>query len=249
MRLAAALFLAICMFPISRSKADAPLSKDALVRHFHDEATGELVNAALKGDTAKIDALVGSGANVNRKGDEGLTPLIVAVLANNKKATLILVERGANPNEKENQGNSAVTLAAGNSDPSILEALLKHGGNPDVKNAAKETAIFDAIKYRDLRNVELLVAHGANLNDQSSESRQTPLIRAALVKQYDIVWFLLQSGADPKKTDVWRYTINYQIQHDSFPERDSLAPVRQRVIDWLRAHGAWKKEEWHPRSR
>jgi ankyrin repeat protein len=56
--------------------------------------------------------------------------------------------------------------------------------------------IFDAIKNNDLKKVKLLIEKDASLLNIKDEAENTPLHKAAIVGNAEIIGFLLSKGAD-----------------------------------------------------
>jgi len=68
--------------------------------------------------------------------------------------------------------------------------------------------IFDAIERGDLTQVQRLVAAGADI-DKQGFGDQTPALRSASTRQWDICLYLLKQGADPTVADDVGLTIPY----------------------------------------
>lgn len=169
---------------------------------FENALTAQMVDAALRGDTAEVRAAVRRGADPNARGRDGVTPLHVALLNLNQPAFVALLEVGADPNVPAANGDCAVTLAALFPDRAYLAAALKHRGNPDALDARQRTPLMLAAAAARPENVRLLLgAHaGANLSDARGD---TPLIFAfqAAAPNREIVRTLLDAGARAEATN------------------------------------------------
>ena len=185
---------------------------------FETQASAALENAVDSGNIAEIQTLLDNGIDVNLKGRGGMTFLALALLHSKQKAFDYLLEKGANPNvQMEENGFSAISLAAMNSDPSYLRVILKYHGDPNLVNSKREqTPIYEAIAQLRSKNVDLLIASGANLNFRDRWG-MTPLIAAATINQYDMVYSMLMAKADPSIPFIGGQTILSVMRRQSPP--------------------------------
>jgi uncharacterized protein len=157
-----------------------------------------LANAAAAGRTADMEASVRRGAKVNYQGTGGMTALIWALGHESKEGVSWLLTHGADPNlVYAPDGNSSVTIAAMADDPWYLEQMLAHGGNPNYQNPInKHTPLMNAIVPVHPDNAKALLAAGADPN--TFDARGVPaLFNAAATSRYEMVYDMLQAGADP----------------------------------------------------
>lgn len=210
---------------------------------FDRTADRGLVHAAFQGNAGKMDQLLKDGStSIDCRGKDDTTPLLFSVLACNKRAILLLLQNGANPNLQDVNGYTPTNLTAGLSDPWFLETMLKNRGNPNFANVRGETPIFEAVMSLSIQNIDILAKAGTNLNAQTTGGA-TPMITAANLNRFDIVYHLLELGADPTIRDINGYTVLSRIQHNLIDPASPLAKDREKVIDWLKARNLWKIEE------
>lgn len=225
-----------------------PKLKRDLQEKFPNPVDCDLVYAAWQGDKQKIAQLLHAGADLECRGWRENTPLNFAVFARNKKATLTLLEMGADPNSQDDSGHSPISEAAGvDHDTWFLETVMAHGGNVNLVNKySRETPLFKAT--HSLENVRILVKAGADIHARN-QFEETPLIRAAMNDSYEVVYYLLELGADPRTKMDNGMTILYPIQSfyagGATPE---TAAWREKVIAWLKERNLWHIEEpvWQP---
>ena len=79
----------------------------------------------------------------------------------------------------------------------FVKLLIKYGANPNDTQA--QLPIFSAALYKDKQKIEYLLEHGADIN-QFNSSKETVIIDQALARQWDLVLWLWDKGADPMKT-------------------------------------------------
>lgn len=85
----------------------------------------------------------------------------------------------------------------------------QQANDPNALNKEGSPIIFDAIEKRgDLTQVKRLLAAGADIEKQGF-GNQTPALRAASARQWDICLYLLEQGADPTVADDAGLTIPY----------------------------------------
>jgi ankyrin repeat protein len=220
--------------------------------YFETASLITLADAAQRGQTDKIKHLLAEGVPIDGQGKEGMTPLIWAILHQNMKGVQCLLENKANPNlqmtasklttDGLTDGNSAVSLAAMHEDPWYLGMVLKYGGNPNIVNLVKSiTPIFQCIKLFDsshprLEHLKMLIAAGADLNSQDRNGL-TPMMTAAMANRYDMVYIMLEAGADPTIKNKWGSTILFQIRTIRTDPEHSLYQWRTKVVELLKAKG------------
>lgn len=166
---------------------------------FSDSKVIELVVAAERGDKEKINSLADSGVDVNAKGRYGVTPLTRSLQAGNQEGYLALLKRGANPNLLDANGYGPMNLACSEEDSFWLRHALAHGGDPDLENIGNKhfpgrTCLLEAIWASRSDNVRLLIAARANVNFENARNERP--INIALNQSYEIVYLLVEAGAE-----------------------------------------------------
>lgn len=223
--------------------------------YFLSEKQRALAEAAANGQIIAIDKSLADGSKLNFQGKEGMTALVWALLKPNKAGFEHLLERGANPNLPMTAdafgphgifaGASAMSLAAMSEDPWFLEMCLKHGGDPNLLNPdAGTTPIFECINLLDstrpvdrLRQLRLLITAGARLNVRN-KYMFTPMMVAAMMRRYDMVYIMLEAGADPMLPDKVGATLADYVQRNKVDPGNQLYGWRVKVIDLLKAKGS-----------
>lgn len=213
---------------------------------FPDERVRALAKAAGKGRLKTIDKLIAEGVDVNAQGKGNATPLFWALRNSSKKGFEKLLTLGADPNALLG-GSSMMHWVAWHKDVYFLNLSLDHGGDPNlVAGQLKETPLFKAIGIKGNVNedaVQLLVKAGANVNVKAGSKKifgmpmggQTPILHAASIDRFDVVYELLELGADPRLkndqgTDLSNHiaTTRKNVAAGSSLERDI-----NKVVQWL----------------
>jgi ankyrin repeat protein len=204
---------------------------------FPDLQMRALAKAAGDGNIRKIEQLVKEGVSVNARGTQGVTPLYWA--RRNYKGFKRLLELGADPNVVYADGNSVMHAATELRDRRILRAALEHGGNPNLVSgdSMRQTPIFDAM-LPGVDMVDILLQHGADINARESFD-STPVLSAAKIGDYEMVYHLLERGADYSLKDANGSDLASLVATDVGKIRPGTkwAKRHEKVIAWLKAKG------------
>jgi ankyrin repeat protein len=253
----------LLMALVPRVATGAPNPRD----FFANGRDSEFASAVSKGDRGKLERLVGN-VDVNQRGSCGVTFLAWALVHQEKESFSFLLEHGASPNiqftddgkvregdsgslikEIFGKGYSVTCLSAQMVDPWYLDQVLKHGGNPNLFNpysSFSPNPLAASLTLADVRNenswrtenVKLLIAAGADVNFRDTFG--TPVIsQAALFLRYDLVYLMLQAGADPTVKNKYGLSIVQDIQRSSHNmlRTGPLWPWREKVVALLKARG------------
>jgi ankyrin repeat protein len=180
-----------------------------------------LLYAARDGCYDCVEALLGAGADVNMPTPEGVTPLMLALDNDHNDVARLLLDRGANPqlwdwwgrtalyivvDRRETNGGGARGAAAGGRGG-------RGGGAPAARGGSRP-----AVSSMDIINA--LLAAGVDLNPQLNMHRPsrsgnsgrfidplmntgcTPLLRATMGGDSEVVRALLNKGANPNINDM-----------------------------------------------
>jgi ankyrin repeat protein len=219
--------------------------------YFADSKVADLAEAARDGAIERIDNLVSQVIDVNAKGKKGITPLIYAMTGKTTKGFECLLEHGADPNLKIETGSSAVSFAAEHQDSEFLKLVLAHGGNPNINSNTPRynvnytpTPIFKAIWARNPENARILIKAGADLNVRNSD-RSTPLISSAIIRSYDVMYVLLEAGADFRAKGSYGYPFSsYILDVPNLDDESRVAKVRQKCMEFMEKKGVdFEKEK------
>lgn len=173
----------------------------------------KLAEAIAHGNEQQTKELIKQGADVNAVGRDEIRPLFWAMAKRSAGEFEILLENGADPNitakrlVERDRPLSVMELGAIAEDPAYLRSALKHGGNANFSvGYGNRTLIYEAIINERVRNVSLLAEAGADLSHRDTAG-ESPLMTAAAVNAYDIVYVLLEKGADPSLKNRWGFDL------------------------------------------
>jgi ankyrin repeat protein len=191
----------------NRRQSEEMVSSMPLGTMFRDQQVRKLARAAEIGNIKKIEELVAEGADVNYQGTGGATPLFWALRNSSLEGFDKLLVLGADPNIIFADG-SVIHWAARHKNTMFLQKALSHGGNPNlVAGSLDETPLFKTIGAKGSNNraaMILLLERGANINAVTggehffgmSLGGKTPVMVAADIIRFDLVYELLNLGAD-----------------------------------------------------
>ncbi len=193
---------------------------------FEDENVQQLAKAAAAGDVRKVAELIERGVPVNYAGTSGVTPLWWAIGNDNYEGFSALLEYGANPNIQTDRVWSVMSLSAISKDIRFLQQAIQHGGDVNHRSQTDGTTpLYTALSSRNENNARYLIGLGAKIDVEADSYLGTPLQLTASMAWWEMVYFLLEQGADP---------------FFSFKEGES-------IIDWIdrrRVADEERKEHW-----
>ena len=171
-----------------------------------------LINASVNGydDIAKL--LIEEGTDVNIRDKAGATALMYTARDTNYEMVEFLLKNGADVNIRDTAGETALYYSIKHDSfgqenaIKILNLLIKYGADVNTKNY--DGASLLDISYRISESFDknkemfkILVENGFDLESRIKADRSdydyTPLMIAVYKKDYDMVKYLLDKGANP----------------------------------------------------
>jgi len=211
-------------------------------RFFPDGPLARLEQAVAADDAPLVARLLAAGVDVNARGRHGVTLLMSAVDRQSARAVHALLAAHADPNLVAADGQGPVVLAARNAQAmphgaAILQAVLAAGGDPDAREANREPVLMRFVDRQDCAGIAALKSFGADL-DILSKNGIPVIMEAALARDWDVVWCLIDLGARydyGSQSDLWSLPINLD---DDVPGQGSIVyPFKLRVWQFLKDRG------------
>jgi ankyrin repeat protein len=161
-----------------------------------------------------VDALLASGANVNVPTPEGVTPLMTALDNDHNDVAKLLLDRGANPNVWDWWGRTALYIAIDRRE-AVLAPLRTGLVTIRTPSAPAAPRASSGPPVSSMEIINALLAAGVDLNPQLNMHRPsrggnsgrfveefyntgcTPLLRATIANDVEVVRALLDKGASP----------------------------------------------------
>ena len=186
-----ALILA-CACSMSPERARAEI--DALELSFDEAGIG---HAVLSGDPKLVKLFVTAGYDVNTFADARRAPLMLSTRLSHGPTVKTLIAAGARA-----EGLPGVlNLPAGQGDLETMAMLLDVGADIDSEDSARRTAILVAIDSGRIEAVRFLLDNGADPDGNRlhpGRGGTSPLIKAVMNNQPEMVELLIGAGADPR---------------------------------------------------
>jgi ankyrin repeat protein len=163
-----------------------------------------LLYAARDGCYDCVEAMIARGADVNMPTPEGVTPLMIALDNDNNDVAKLLLDRGANPGIWDWYGRTALYIAIDRKDGGSSGGGIRV---PIDASHSSRTSAMDVIKALLAANVdpnsELRMhrptrgGYTGRFSDPLQDLGATPLLRAILGNDMEVVQALLAKGASP----------------------------------------------------
>lgn len=181
------------------------------------------------GQAKSMEILAQAGADVNNRDDIGFTALHRAAGSFNAAMFAKLIELGANVNAQDNEGRPplAIFIAAGNS--AGIQLILQKGADVDLRDKSGKSMIDYAItvKANRAKTLPFLLPRSKQINSVDARG-DTPLIRAVMLDQLDVVKLLVENGAD----------LNARNKYDATPLKIAEMNHHKAIAAYLAAKGA-----------
>ena len=163
-----------------------------------------LLYAARDGCYDCVDALTAKGADVNLPTPEGVTPLMIALDNDNNDVAKLLLDRGANPGLWDWYGRTALYIAidrkeGGSSGGGIRVPIeASHSSRSSVMDVIKALLAAGVDPNAELRmHRPTRGGYTGRFSDPLLDLGATPLLRATMANDMEVVQALLAKGASP----------------------------------------------------
>jgi uncharacterized protein len=218
------------------------ISEEPRVQYHPFGGLTALLYAARDGCYDCVEALIAQGADVNVPTPEGVTPLLIALDNDNNDIAKLLLDHGANPRLWDWYGRTALYIAVDRKDGG------SSGGGIKVTIDASHSLRFtskDIIRFLLDANVdpnsELRMhrptrgGYTGRFSDPLLDLGATPLLRAIIGNDMEVVQLLLAKGASPNITAMG-VTPFLAAAGIGGGQRGGLAAIS--LMDVLLQHGA-----------
>ncbi|HEY7390987.1 MAG TPA: ankyrin repeat domain-containing protein [Bryobacteraceae bacterium] len=197
-----------------------------------------------------VDALIGAGADVNRPTPEGVTPLMIALDNDHSDVAKLLLDRGANPNLWDWWGRTALYIAIDRKATALAPGRGRGGRRaaPSASGMEIINALLTAGVYPNPQLNMHRPSRGGNSGrfiEEFLNTGCTPLLRATIAGDVEVVRALLDKGASPNIGGMGLTPFLIAAGVGTGGRGTGLAastsaggPVNREIMDLLLAHGA-----------
>lgn len=186
-----------------------------------------------------VAAAIAEGADINEPLPNSATPLMWAIANQKGGAVRAILDAKPNLAAKDSDGDSATTVAARftpKDDTTILDMVLGAGANPNARCPNGDPAITWLTRRFNIEGVRVMARHKANLDARTRT--QTPIIiEAAMQQAWDVVYTLIEGGADPLVDDEGRRVSTFLGMRGATPPDSPIYPWKVKVWHSLTARG------------
>lgn len=151
--------------------------------------------ASRNGHLDAVKVLVGSHANLESSSDQ-MTPLAIAAFFGRVPVVAYLCHHNADTECRSSANNTPLIDAIFNGKIDVIRTLLDKGVNPNLPGNKGFYPLFFAAQENQVEIAELLLNAKADISKGSTQSRVTPLHKAAWAGHEKMVELLLNRGAD-----------------------------------------------------
>lgn len=208
-----------------------------------------LLYAARDGCYDCVEALIGAGAGVDIPTPEGVTPLMIALDNDNNDVAKLLLDHGANPGLWDWYGRTALYIAIDRKDGGSSAGQVHI---PVDRSHSVRNSVMDVIKALLAANVdpspELRMhrptrgGYTGRGSDPLFDTGATPLLRAVVGNDMEVVQALLAKGASPNinAMGVTAFLVAAGVGGGGGGRggRGGSAGVNTALLDVLLQHGA-----------
>jgi ankyrin repeat protein len=148
----------------------------ATQRYGRPDEPSVLIEAALKGDEARVALSLASGTPINCvESGSGMTPLMYAAASGRIGAAKLLLAGGADLVARTRGCGTPLAHAARSGGAAMVRLLIQHGADPNVCNRDGYSPLMHAVAYADIATVDALITGGADVDvvDQFNNSALT----------------------------------------------------------------------------
>jgi ankyrin repeat protein len=133
------------------------------------DTTTPLLEAAYRGDVARVSELIRAGADVNEANIFGATPMSQAALRGDTAVIRLLLKAGADPESANAEGETALMIVARTGNVEAAKLLLKAGADVHAREKwGGQTALIWAAAQNQPEMIRLLVSKGAEVDARSA---------------------------------------------------------------------------------
>jgi ankyrin repeat protein len=168
-------------------------------------AARDMLEAAARGDAARLETLIANGAPLDAADGAGQTPLLLAVQGNHLAAAEALIKAGGNINAQAANKDTPWLLAGALGRTEMLRLMIPHGPDFSIRNRFGGNALIPACERAHVDTVQLLLTTKINV-DHVNNLGWTCLLEIVILgdggpRHVEVAQLVLAAGANPNIAD------------------------------------------------
>ncbi len=161
----------------------------------------ELIQAAERGEKAKVKQLLHEGASINATDDQGTTAVLAATYSNEVETVRLLIEKGADINKQDNRLDNVLLYAGAEGLLDIVKLALEANADTSLTNRFGGTALIPAAERGHVDVVKELLTNSDTDVNHINNLHWTALMEAVVLSDggkahQEIIQLLIKYGAD-----------------------------------------------------
>ena len=164
-----------------------------------------------KNQLDKVKKFLKNGGDVNLLGEYDSTPLHYACREGHIEIVKLLLKSGADVNRKNRYSTiypifDVLASSKVKEFFPIVKLLIDYGANIDVVDSFGNTILHYAVEKKIVKLIKLLIELEYDINYTKRYDRDTPLHYACFQENRKIINFLIESGADRERLNLYNKT-------------------------------------------
>ena len=168
-------------------------------------AARDMLDAAARGDAARLEKLIAGGAPLDPTDGAGQTPLLLAVQGNHLAAAEALIKAGSNINAQAANMDTPWLLAGALGRTDMLRLMIPRGPDLSIRNRFGGNALIPACERAHVDTVQLLLTTKIDV-DHVNNLGWTCLLEIVILgdggpRHVEVARLVLAAGANPNIAD------------------------------------------------
>lgn len=168
-------------------------------------AARDMLEAAARGDAARLEALIANGAPLDPADSAGQTPLLLAVQGNHLAAAEALIKAGGNINAQAANKDTPWLLAGARGRTDMLRLMIPRGPDLSIRNRFGGNALIPACERAHVDTVKPLLTTRIDV-DHVNNLGWTCLLEIVILgdggpRHVEVARLVLAAGANPNIAD------------------------------------------------
>ncbi len=191
-----------------------------------------LIVAAMRGDTETLESHLDADPNLVNEEFFYCPPIVFAAQEGHTRAVQALIERGASPTAHSWYGEDTILKLAEDRGHQETARIIRHAVAERHRYDGGAERFHDAVAQADRAGVAELLADNPELVDQSDREGISPLHKAIINRDHELVELLIEGGADLNQPDgrARMRPIDHAIWNDYYGHGSEDLDLAERLL-------------------